>query len=495
MTETAIDTQPEAFTDLGYAARFAEVNEGGLIHVEGRGWLAYDGGCWRPDHKQAVRHGKALAEATVIDMLATLDTKAIGRAVKRCSESAIRAALKLAESDERVSVDASRLDAHKDLLCVGNGVVDLRDGALFDHAPELLLTKQAGADYDPSARSERWERFLADTTGGDEELSSYLQRAAGYSATGHAREEVVLFVYGPGGSGKTTLAEAIRTALGDHAATVAWATFLSGRNDGSTASPDVADLDGVRVAIASEVNAGQRFNTARLKALTGGERIVARRLYQDPISFVPAFVAWLIGNDAPELPASDSAAFRRMRVVPLDRVVPAALRDPALKDALTNDLGDRAAVLAWIVAGAVAWYSDGLGSCAAIDAATERYRLANDSIALWLATACRLDADASTPASELRDHYEHWCAEAGAEPVTAHPYLLALEGHGLRRRRTKTGYVWQGIHIAGVPSASSAPLSEKVLTRARMGDSSETGALGSLGTPDAPEADAPEAER
>jgi putative DNA primase/helicase len=107
-------------------------------------------------------------------------------------------------------------------------------------------------------------------------LIAYLQRAAGYTATGSTAEEVALFAQGPGASGKTATLEAIRAALGDYATVADFATFLAGHGDGDGPTPGVARLAGARMVCASEVGAGQRFNPARLKALTGGERSVAR---------------------------------------------------------------------------------------------------------------------------------------------------------------------------------------------------------------------------
>jgi putative DNA primase/helicase len=295
------------------------------------------------------------------------------KALSRSAESKIRATLKLAESDVRLSVEPARLDADPELLNTPSGVVDLREGKLYQHDPDLLMTKLAGAVYDPNACSERWLCFLEEATGGDDELAAWLQRFAGYAATGHATEEVVAFLYGPGATGKTTWCEAVRAARGSYAATAEFASFLAGRSDGSAASPDIARLVGVRAAFASEVNPGQRFNPQRLKSLTGGETITARRLYRDPIEFRPEFSLVLAANERPAIPADDSAAWRRIRLVPFDNVVPPDARSPTLKDKLVNDHDERAGVLAWIVQGAIDWYRDGLGTCRAIDGATASY--------------------------------------------------------------------------------------------------------------------------
>ena len=59
-----------------------------------------------------------------------------------------------------LSVQDKQFDTHADLLNVRNGVVDLRDGSLRAHDPDLLLTKVTMVDYRPDARHEDWDKAL-----------------------------------------------------------------------------------------------------------------------------------------------------------------------------------------------------------------------------------------------------------------------------------------------------------------------------------------------
>jgi putative DNA primase/helicase len=263
-----------SFTDLTASERLAAGNVDRLRHVRGVGWLAYDGKRWAPGEDVAHCAAKANASELLQEAATTGDTKQMAAAARLCGEPRIRGALKLAETDLRLSVAAHELDADPYLLNAQNGVVDLRDGTIHPHDPSLHLTKLAGAALELNATSERWEAHLARATGGDAETIAYMRRAAGYTATGTTAEEVALFAYGPGASAKTTTIEALRAALGGYAAVADFATFLAGHGDGDGPTPGVARLAGARMVCASEVSAGQKFNPARLKALTGGERIV-----------------------------------------------------------------------------------------------------------------------------------------------------------------------------------------------------------------------------
>jgi putative DNA primase/helicase len=471
-------------TDLAAADRLAAANADRLRHVPGKGWLHWTGKRWAPGEIEAHRAAKRNAGELLTEATENGDAKTIGSAARQCGEPRIRGVLTLAASDERLSIAADELDADAHLLNAQNGVVDLRDGTLSEHRPELHLSKIAGADYLPDAHSQRWADHLARATGGDVGLIEFMRRGAGYTATGSVAEEVALFAYGPGASAKTTTVEALRAALGSYAVVSDFGTFLASKGDGNGATPGVARLAGARMVCASEVGAGQKFNPARLKTLTGAERIVARGLYQGAVEFDPQFTLWLAANERPAIPADDDAAWRRIRLLPFENVIPADERDPAHKHALTHDPDELAAVLAWIVQGAIEWHTNGLGTCTAVEQATAEYRGANDPLGEWIVACCELADDASTPGRELREHYERWCRQSGEEACSPHEFARALQSHGLARRRGKSGYIWQGIYpTTGVPSAPSAGENGNLPIRARMSDFPETGTPGTPGTP------------
>ncbi len=433
--------------DLASAERIAAEHGPVLKHLPGTGWLTSDGKRFVPGDDAAHRAAKQAAKTDLLDAARDGDAKRIKAATARCAEPRIRAALALAATDLRVSITAEQLDADPHLLNTHNGVADLRDGALSEHNATLYLTKLAGAPYLPDAHSARWDYFLDRLTNGDAELRGYLQRAAGYTASGSTAEEIALFAQGPGASGKTTFVEALRAALGDYAKVADFATFLAGRGDGDGPTPGVARLMGARMVCASEVNPGQRFNPARLKALTGGETVVARHLHRAPFEFRPAFTLWLAANDRPAIPASDDAAWRRLRLLPFENVIPPGERDPTLKQQLTTSPNERAAVLAWIVQGAIDWHHHGLGTCTAVQNATGGYQAENDPVADWLTTRCQLHPKAQATGSELRRDYEQWCKRSGEEPCNPHDFSNALKAHGLHSKRGKNGIVWTGVRV------------------------------------------------
>lgn len=472
MNPDALTPDPAMWTDLDAAARLVVRRGPDLRHVAGAGWHAWDGQRWAPGAAEAQEAAKENARFMLNVAADQFGPREVPKAARLAQAPRIRAQLDLAATDRRIALQADDLDADPYLLNARNGTVDLRTGELRPHDRADHLAHLAGADYRPDATSERLDRFLRDATGGDDDLAAYVQRAAGYTACGVTDEECLFYDYGPGASGKTTALAMFGAALGTYALTAEFSTFLASRGDGDGPTPGVARLAGARMAAASEVAAGQRFNLARLKSLTGGERIVARRLHREPFEFTPRFTLWLAGNDRPSIPADDDATWRRVRVVPFPHVVPVERRDPELKRRLTSDPDDLAAVLAWIVAGALDWQAHGLGTCAAVEAATAGYRAEGDPLAEWIAARCQLDAGLVTPGGILRADYETWTRESGDEPIPAGEFARTLTGYGLTRQRTRRGSDWKGIGIASGGSGGTGGRGSRNLpyTPARRGE-------------------------
>ena len=116
-----------------------------------------------------------------------------------------------------------------------------------------------------------------------QDVSAFLQRAAGYSLSGSVCEEVLFFVHGPAASGKSTFLEALKAAFGDYAKVADFESFIARRDAGNIRN-DIAELAGRRFVLSIEVDDGKRLAEGLVKMLTGGDTIRARFLYQEAFS-------------------------------------------------------------------------------------------------------------------------------------------------------------------------------------------------------------------
>lgn len=443
--------RPFHLTDSGNAERLVAMHGQDVRYVPALGWHTWDGKRWLADRTaELLRRAKQTARAVYHDAADCEDDeerkRIAGWARVSESEPRRRAMVSLAATETPVIALAEQLDANPWLLCAENGTVDLRAGKLRAHRPADLATKLARAAYQPNASSSDWQQFIDTTTGGDHELAAFLQRVVGYTLTGDTREEALFFAHGPAATGKSTFLEAIKATLGDYATTADFDTFLRRRGDAGVRN-DIARLAGARMVVSIEVDDGKALAEGLIKALTGGDTVTARYLYAEAFEFAPQFKLWLAANHRPRVHADDEAMWRRIVQIPFSNTIPAADRDPTLKQRFKTDADIRAAILAWAVQGCLEWQQRGLDIPARVRDYTAEYRAENDPLAEWIADDCQLGAEHWAPAADLRTAYEHWCEQAGSKPLDAgRPWGNALKAHGCTRSRRHTGgHGWQGI--------------------------------------------------
>ena len=462
-------------TDAGNAERFAMEYTPYLRYVpELDKWIAYDGTRWNAEtgDARAVQLGIKMARTMMEQAVRTEETDARERLAKHAlkSEGAARvqAMLSLAKNLPSLIMHARALDQDPYLLNVPNGTINLRTGTLRPHNPADMLTKIGPVEYDPGARSEIWESHLKRVTGGKTDLSEFIQVAAGYSATGDTREEVLFLVHGPTAGGKTTTIEALKAALGDYGQTADFETFLK-RNQVGGIRNDIARLVGARLVISVEVDEGKQLAEGLVKMLTGGDTVSARFLHHEFFEFKPACKLWLVCNDAPRASDTDDALWRRIIRIPFEYTIPKAERDPQVKVTLKDPAIGGPAVLAWIVQGCTKWRSTGLIVPSSIEQATQAYRESQDPLREFFDDKCVFDPRAWVPVKTLRVAYEAYAQEVGIRfllgPREFNRRLEARECRGgLRDYQNEVGTIrrtkcWVGIRmrIADDESLESSP--------------------------------------
>ena len=434
-------------TDLGNAERFAARHGEGVRYCyPWRKWLVWTGARWERDDAGRVHQ---LAKETVRAIYREASDaededrrKALAKHASASeSETRIRAMVELSKSERPISPD--ELDADPWLLNTKTGTIDLRTGELREHRREDLITKLAPVEYDPSAAAPALEAFLERVLPG-EDLRGFVQRAAGYSATGDTSEQCMFIHHGPGANGKSTFQEAVSAALGDYAMRTPTETLLVKRAGG--VPNDVARLKGARFVTASETEEGRRLAESLVKDLTGQDTISARFMWAEWFDFKPTHALHLSTNHKPEIRGTDAAIWRRIRLIPWAVTIPAAEQDKKLPEKLRGELPG---VLAWIVRGCSEWLREGLKAPEEVRQATRAYRAEMDVLAAFLADCCQRGDGEGAFAGELWGAWKRWCEETGEQVGTQKRFGGQLAERGfLNHRDSRTGRkMWSGVSL------------------------------------------------
>lgn len=445
-------------TNLANAYRIRNNFGDQLLYVVGIGWHTW-GPPWRHDELAARRivHGLGRIIAEEAAGMAGWVAKAEDKAERErresvmnnrfrwasSSESAANITASLSEARALLTVDADVLDADPMLLGLPSGVLELATGDHRPHRQADHITKVAGADFDAGATSPTWARFLSDVFADDAELLDYVQRLMGYALSGQRGEHLLPIFWGSGANGKSTFLSTSQSVLGDYAGTAAPGLLV--KKHGSDDMTATAELQGRRLVVVSETGEAGRLNEEQVKALTGGDTIRARRLYQAGYEFTPTHMLALQTNHKPRVSGTDEGIWRRIRLIPFAVTIPADKRDPRLPDKLRAELPG---ILQWALEGWRKYQADGFTTPASVTAATDDYRNASDQVGAFLDECCNVAPGFTSTAGGLYRAYADWCTQAGEHPRTQRDFGMRLSERGFERQRSGGAHTWRGIAVA-----------------------------------------------
>ena len=441
---------PVEYSDSALASRLARLHVSDIRYVAGgMGWVAWDGVKWARDvAKRHMAYTRSVCSKASAEALVRIQQPAKAeRVAARCASwPVMRNVAQIAETDPAMQVTVERLDADLYLLNVKNGIVDLRTGQLHPHDRAKLCTKVTSVEVDFDRGCPQWHAFLNEACDGDMDLKGYLQRLAGYAATGSTKEHVLAFAHGSGGNGKGTFLGALGAILGDYAAVASADVFLASNNQRHPT--ELAALMGARLVHAQEIDPSRKWDEAKVKSLTGGDKISARFMRQDLFEFDPQFTLVIAGNTKPEITNVDDAMRRRMHLIPFE--TQPARKDVDLPDKLKEEYP---AILAWVIEGAKIWLAEGLQPPEVVVRATQEYLEGEDALGRWIEERCVLHPEREVGTTEAFNDFRDWAREnneAKGKDWSQRKFSseMKLKGFAVARDRvTRTKRAFRGLEL------------------------------------------------
>ena len=364
--------------------------------------------------------------------------------LKRRQTGAIAAVLK--EAAPHLAIDVSTLDSETYLLNTPAGTYDLRAGAdvVYPHKAEDYITKVTAVS--PSDEGmELWEAMLDVVFCGDQDLKSYVQQLAGLAAIGGVFAENLIIAYGEGRNGKSTLFNVIARVLGSYSGSLSADVLTNScrRN----IKPELAELRGKRLVIASELEEGNGLNTAVLKQLCSTDPIYAEPKYRRPFSFIPTHLAVLCTNHLPSIGTMDTGTWRRIKVVPFNAVIQGDSEVKNYTEYLFKNAGG--AILKWIMDGSKMVIENGykIEVPDAVKSVVEEYRATNNDFREFLDSCCNVGDGYSIPSGELYTAYRSYATSQGFFPKNKQDFYSNLERAGFSKHRRSRGVVVMGLTL------------------------------------------------
>ena len=414
---------------------------------ESGNWHVWNGSAWEQDRlnraEHLVRQGLVGLSQLVQDMGTGVASKKeadkFGKAIMALqSRNALTKALPELQAHPVLTLCQADFDADDWALNTPEGLVDLKTGERTGPNPAKLCSKSVAV---PPAKAtpNLWLEFLADVTGGDEELQLYLQKLAGYALTGTTQEQILAFIHGPPLTGKTVFLETLSGIFGSYHVTTDANTFSAPKGDRHPA--DIAALAGARLVTAAETAEGRSWDTQRVKTLTGGDEVSARHMRQNFFTYKPRYQIIIVGNHEPEVGGVDDALMRRLHIIPFEHSPenPDRLLFERLKD-------EWPAILQWAIDGCKMWLEEGLTPPPAVVERTKSYRREEDPIGLFLEECCIIDAegDATVSRRQLFEVWAQWCHAQGEDPGTLKQLKRRIRAYRIKHGWQECRVIYKG---------------------------------------------------
>lgn len=395
-------------TDNWNAEKFSHEHKGQFLFVPGLGWLTWQNNRYEVDERASVH----VAARRFINRIPTFlpgVADAMKWAKKSSANSAIKAMLEMASHNEVMVRTVDELDRNAYELVTPTGIVNLRDGSHRTGDPLVDFNTKSTAFGPAAGTPKRWLDFLRFTFSdrgedGAEEMIQYLQDILGAALVGEVRWQFLPMFVGKGANGKSTLLEVIIRILGSYARAMPENFLLEGNQQHLT---ELANLQAVRFATASETRPDGTFNESRVKMLTGGDMISARKMRQDLYQFRPSHSLFVALNHKPQVKAGGDGFWRRMRIINFGVQVPDGLRN----DNLVNDIvdADGPQILQWLIEGAKRIIANGETTPSHVLKASYDYQYEEDQIANFIAENIAVDPEAAVYKENLMNAYRAWC--------------------------------------------------------------------------------------
>jgi len=357
----------------------------------------------------------------------------------------IDAIMKRARTIPTILISHHQLDSHPLLLNCPNGTVDLSTGRLHSHRRSHLITQMTNVSFNLNARCPRFEAFIQaifpdipdpkkPERKTSAELIPFVQRALGYSLTGLVSEQCLFFCYGYGANGKSTLLETCLGILGNYGIQTPPNLLLERHHDPHPT--ENATLFARRFATAIEPKSKYPLDESKVKYLTGGDTITARRMNEDFWEFPPTHKFWLAANKKPHIRGTDFGIWRRIYLIPFVH----QFTGEKIKDfwkILVKEEGE--GILAWMVRGCQMWLKDGLMVPDCVREATDEYKQEEDRLARFFDECCTVGANERELFSRLYREYSEWTQDRNETPLSATAFALELKRRGFQDERGEKG--------------------------------------------------------
>jgi P4 family phage/plasmid primase-like protien len=310
-----------------------------------------------------------------------------------------------------------KLDSNTNLIGFMNGVFDLEMNVFRPGRPDDYISFSTNINYipyDPThgtmlAINEYLAQVLVKPT-----VREYVLKLFGTFINGNIKEQKFYIWTGTGSNSKSMLVELFEKSFGEYCCKFPITLLTQKRCASNAANTELARAKGKRFACLQEPSEDEKINIGLMKELSGGDKIMARAIYKEPVEFNPQFKMLLLCNQLPDVPGNDGGTWRRIRVVEFtSKFVDCPSPDDENEFQIDYDLGEkmqdwREHFMSLLIHYYNKYKTEGITEPAEVMNCTTDYKLQNDHLQVFLDSCIQEKKGAFASMDDMHNEMKRW---------------------------------------------------------------------------------------
>lgn len=290
------------------------------------------------------------------------------------------------------------LPSYDEYIFFENGVYNIETKEFEDYNPKLVVMNRIANKYNKNAQCPLFLKFISECMCGDEELIKCIQEIMGYVLIDTAKAQKLFLFYGIGSNGKSVLCDLIMHMLGK--GNVSSISLNQFKKDFT-----VSCIVGKKANISSENEAN--FETEKLKAISSGDSITVDVKYKEPYEYRSTCKLIFASNTLPNTADNTHGFYRRLLIIPFNRVISDSEKDVDLIDKLTCEIEG---IIIWALEGLHRLMDNNFKFTESNVAKSilSSYRESQDPVYLFFKEKLKLDKNNKIDKKDLISTYIDW---------------------------------------------------------------------------------------
>jgi P4 family phage/plasmid primase-like protien len=344
----------------------------------------------------------------------------------------------------------NRIGKDIDSLPLKDGkIINMKTLEVRDRTKEDIFSFETSISYIKNNFQNAKKYFLS-LFNGSESMVRYVQLYLGYCLTGYTSERSLYINWGSGRNGKTELYDIMSLIMKEYYTSIS-ADVLIKRDRRGGATPELMTLLGARLVTYSESDDGSVLNADRIKMLTGNnDRITARALYKNEITFKPVCKISLLTNHKPRFDVTDQAMTDRIKLIPFTTIFENTFNNRNYLKKLKTEYLDE--IGSFLIQGAQDWLN---GEILVLPVEAQKeldsYHEELDTVSQFLREKCEIGKDFKITPKDLYVAYNEFCrVEINDEALKRKAFDVLIKKKFQRDRtqyKNKRHIFWIGLHL------------------------------------------------